>query len=390
MAEMNMLELPIREVIKEIEMELEEENYDPVIILGKSGVGKTESIFDLTKKLGIGFCEMRLVNMTETDIIGIPKEDEYGMTVYAANALLPSEDRDGEVGILVLDEITSASRTVRASAYQLMDSKRAVGNYKLPKRWKVVALGNGANDGGVYTGMENAMLSRGTGCAYRVEPNLRSWKEWAIPHGVNPTIVAFLEMRPEYLHKMDIDEGPALFPCPRSWSALSKKLNVREEKLKDKMNEEIVRIYASGLIGVEAANQFATFYNYKSKVIKAEDILAGEASTDVDNIETEAMYITVQSLVKELNRILDDCAQRPTGAEDEMQKVCNAINWSIEVVDKRRDYAITLFQTLLDASDHFKSLILVDQLGNGSYKGFVNQHCPNLEHMIDEMSKVLE
>ena len=55
-----------------------------------------------------------------------------------------------------------------------MDSKRALGTYKLPDKWKVISLGNGIDDGGVFNGMENAFLSRAM--CYRIEPDLECWK----------------------------------------------------------------------------------------------------------------------------------------------------------------------------------------------------------------------
>ena len=201
---MNMMEISMDTFLNEIKMDLEDEIYEPMIGIGKSGIGKTMGIHELTQQLGIGFCELRLVTMTEIDILGIPKEDANGRTTYAANSLLPDAKRDGERGILVLDEITSAQSTVRAAAYQLLDSKRALGEYKLPERWKVVALGNGIDDGGVFQGMEAAFLSRAT--CYRIEPNADVWVKWAISHDINSSVIAYIRWRPENLSLIHISE----------------------------------------------------------------------------------------------------------------------------------------------------------------------------------------
>ena len=351
---MNMMELPIDKVLEIIKHDFEDENYDPVIVLGKSGVGKTMSIYELTQKLGIGFCEMRLVTMTEVDLLGIPTIDQYGGTTYASNSLLPRVERDGECGILVLDEITSAERTVRAAAYQLLDSKRALGNYKLPPKWKCIALGNGASDGGVFQGMESAFLSRAT--CYRVEPDFNAWKKWAIPNGVNPKIIAFLNMHPEFIHKFDPDEIATIFPCSRSWTALSKKLNARESR--GKLSRDMVEIYAAGAVGVEAANYFGVFYEYSNKMISIDSILGGTATTDIDDIESEAMYIAVQSLVQALTKKLSTNNEVSASAFKELG---NAMEWTARIGMKVKDYAMVVVRDLTASCDEYRDIMIGDR-----------------------------
>ena len=124
MDEMNLLSVSVERFIRLVEEQLEDENLTPVLGLGKSGIGKTESIHELCVKRGIGFKELRLVTMTETDLLGIPLVKEYddpsveggkvAKTQWASNDMLPIASRDGEVGILVLDEITSATATANA------------------------------------------------------------------------------------------------------------------------------------------------------------------------------------------------------------------------------------------------------------------------------------
>lgn len=357
---LNMMEISVDKFVNEIKMDLEDENYDPVIGIGKSGVGKTMSIYELTQELGIGFCELRLVTMTEIDLLGIPKEDEFGRTTYASNALLPEVNRDGEVGILVLDEITSATSTIRAAAYQLLDSKRALGNYKLPPKWKVIGLGNGPDDGGVFQGIENAFLSRAT--CYRIEPNLDSWKKWAIPNGVNPSIIAYLTFDPSKLHVMNTDEIASIFPCPRSWTALSKKLNAREKKNGGQMLPiEQVELYAAGAVGMAEASSFAGFYEYNSATISPEDILEGRAQANsIQRMQPEVVYIIIQNLIKQLQTILvQGRISLGEYKEDSMNKVGNAVNWLMDISQYKLDYAITGLRDLQENVKYFSEIVLM-------------------------------
>ena len=353
---LNMMSVNIKTFTREIKMDFEDGNYDPVIGIGKSGVGKTMSIYELTQELGIGFCELRLVTMTETDLLGIPTI-ENGRTTWASNDLLPMVERDGEAGILVLDEITSATSTIRAAAYQLLDSKRALGNYKLPPKWKVIALGNGPDDGGVYSGIESAFMSRAT--CYRIEPDFATWKAWAIKNNINPTVVAFLSSEPSFIHQLNEAESFAsIFPCPRSWTALSKKLEAREKRNNGKpLEEDMVRILAAGAVGENVSANFCAFYAYNKITIDIEDILTGKASTDIQSVASEVMQIVISNLVYSLTKLF---------TTDENQSVrydrlVNACKWLIGVSKFRGEYASMAFQDLSSNCSQIGIIIATDE-----------------------------
>lgn len=359
---MNMMEISMDTFLNEIRADLEDEIYDPIIGIGKSGIGKTMGIHELTQELGIGFCELRLVTMTEIDILGIPKEDANGRTTYAANSLLPDEKRDGERGILVLDEITSAQSTVRAAAYQLLDSKRALGEYKLPKHWKIVALGNGIDDGGVFQGMEAAFLSRAT--CYRIEPNADVWVKWAIKHGINSSVIAYIRWRPENIHVFNPDEIASIFPCPRSWTALATKLTRREKRNKAVKNNgatldvDDVELYAAGAIGVDLASDFASFYAYNEDTLSAEDILSGKANpAALSNMRPEVVHLTIQSLTKQVTKELDEGRTGVGEFKKEcVTRVVNCLRWAMK--SNKLDYTLILFNDLASTSDKFTEMAL--------------------------------
>lgn len=369
---LNMMSITIERFVQEIKLDLEDGNYDPMIGIGLSGIGKTMSISEVAAELGIGFCELRLVTLTETDMLGIPYKDEHGRTNYASNALLPSVERDGECGILVLDEITSANRSVRAAAYQLLDSKRALGNYQLPPKWKVIGLGNGPDDGGVFSGMEAAFLSRCT--CYRIEPDLNVWKKWAVKNEVNPSVIAFLSFMPNMLHDFDADEIASVFPCPRSWTALSTRLNAREKRSKTGILDiDQVEIYAAGSVGVKVASQFSAFYAYNGKTISAEDILDGKASVkDVANIEAEVIFLVIQQLVKAIDKLFKTTPKvNGQCSLDVLTKLVNVCKWFVGISQYRLEYAVLGIVDLAGASDDFNNTIINDDRFIELYPEFI-------------------
>ena len=54
---MNMREIKLATFLNFIREQIEDEDYTPVMGIGKSGIGKTEGVAELCKEMGIGFCE---------------------------------------------------------------------------------------------------------------------------------------------------------------------------------------------------------------------------------------------------------------------------------------------------------------------------------------------
>lgn len=360
---LNMREASITEINDFIRDLFAMEIYDPVIVLGKFGMGKTASLKGLAKELGIGYSELRLVTMTETDMLGIPTISAQGTTTYASNDLLPIAERDGERGILAIDEITSCSATMRAAAYQLLDGQRALGNYKLPEKWICVGLGNGPDDGGVFNGAEAALFTRCYG--FRVTPNLDSFKEYAIENGFNPSVLAYLNYAPDKLHVYDPDELDGLCPCPRTWEKLSKLLNGKEKFNGGKpLSMAVAEFLASASIGVKEAGFFSGFYKYNqgAKVISIADVLDGKADgRQVDANEPQVVYIALEQLIKEINSELSTDTKIAGEHSDKMiKRIANAANWIIDASTKKLDYGILGIRDLTSGVKELNSIMLQD------------------------------
>lgn len=288
---MNLMEVSIGRMLNLVKEQIDDELFQtPMLFIGKSGIGKTEAIMGLAKSMGIGFKEFRLILTTEVDLMGTPniEKDPDGSewSSFATPRTMPSVEKDGEVGILLFDEITSATANVRTAAMQLMDKSRKLGNYKLPPKWLIVCLGNGEEDGGNFNGMEFAFLNR---CiSYRVKTEVDctdpvkglGWIQWAMQNKVNPSVVSFIKQYGlEVLHDFDTDLPAAAFPSPRSWTGLANKLTVQELKNGGKPLDDIaVSIYASGFVGKEMGNRFAVHYRFKDQLVDPKLILSGKVN----------------------------------------------------------------------------------------------------------------
>ena len=354
---LNMVEVQMNEALSLIREDIEDGVYTPTFLLGKFGVGKTAGLKALAKKLNIGYCELRLVNMTETDMLGIPTITTYGQmvvvgpdgkeytqdksrTTYASNDLLPMVERDGEVGILAIDEITSCSDVMRAAAYQLLDGQRSLGNYHLPPKWKCVGLGNGPEDGGVFNGGEAALWTRGS--CLRIKVTVEDWKTYAIPAGINPAIVAYLSVNPSNIHDYDADEMAGATACPRTWENLSIKLNKREERNGGQpLSLAAVTTYAAMYVGEKIGDDFAGFYKYKAsdQMIDPNEVLAGKAlGRDILGVDTQVVHITIQSVISLLAKDLSDSHNMLT--DDIKKKLVNAAKWAVDIGHQKTDYGV--------------------------------------------------
>jgi len=185
----------------------------PAFIWGPPGVGKSSIVKEIARDYNKNLIDIRASLLDPTDLRGIPtvKND---IAFWCPPSFLPY-DQDSE-GIIFFDELNAAPPLVQASLYQLTLDGR-IGEYVLPKGWKIVAAGNRAEDHSITFRMPAALANRFIHLDYEV--NFEDWRKWAIQEDINPLIVSFLSLRQELLFKMEKAERG--FPTPRSWEMVS-------------------------------------------------------------------------------------------------------------------------------------------------------------------------
>ena len=368
---LNFEDVTISEFITEIKEAIENKEYgQPILGLGKAGIGKSECIQEIAQELNIGFKAVRLADHAVQDLTGypIPYRDEQlkkSIVEMSDNVVFPIVGKDPEEGILLLDEFPSAEKDVRTAALQLLDANRGMGSYKLPDKWLVVVLGNGPQDGGTFNGLEDTVITR---CEdFRINPSFNDWKTWALKHDINDTVLAFIENngKNEVLHTMlsseqrelDADEtkdtGRAC-ATPRSWTALSRKLNVREARLGILPKEKVER-HAGGFLGAELGAKFAAFYANKKFIIPYADIASGKAlSLNLDNYKPESLYILMGNIRKntadKLNSYTNDQIKTLDG--NDLKEIANVTKFIIKMANEKQfDYASIMVSDITAASN---------------------------------------
>lgn len=252
----------------------------PFFLWGPVGVGKSQVAYQVTKKLKIGFTDVRLSQMDPTDIKGFPSPDPAkGLMRWLPADFLPTKGK----GLLFLDELNSAPQAVQASAYQLI-LDRKVGNYELPPGWAVGAAGNRASDRSIVHRMPAALANRFVHIDFDVD--LEDWVAYARDvAGIDPNNIAFMRFRANLLHNFNADANPLAFPTPRSWFTVDK---IMKQNLS--MSDEYALIQST--VGPEAAAEHAAFMRVIKDLPTPDEIKVAPDTTKVPSAPATLYALT--------------------------------------------------------------------------------------------------
>lgn len=192
----------------------------PAHLWGPPGVGKSDTVRQIGESRGWSTIDFRCSTRDPVALMGLP--DIAGDTArWKVPDEFPQVERDGEEGILFLDEINVAAPSMQAAAFGLV-LDRKVGEYVLPAGWRIVAAGNRQADRAAAQRMPSALANRFA--HIDVDADIDSFVEWANAKDMSPIIVAFLRWRPNLLHHM---QGEArAFPTPRAWASVDRIVDI--------------------------------------------------------------------------------------------------------------------------------------------------------------------
>lgn len=257
----------------------------PLFIHGSPGIGKSYIVAEVAKKNGLELVDVRLSQMDPVDLRGVPsiKGDQ---TVWMPPVFFP-KDTDSK-GILFLDELNSAPPSVQAAIYQLV-LDRKMGEYELPKKWRIVCAGNRVSDRGVVFRLPTPLANRMV--HLHVQARFEDFKLFAIKNGVHPFVIGFLGFRPDLLSTdpvIEDDANPA-FATPRSYEMLSNIL---------KKSRDIAKIIPIiyGTIGYSAGIEFTSYVKVYEELPDVAAIYEGHYPTI--EMKPALLYALVSALVE--------------------------------------------------------------------------------------------
>jgi MoxR-like ATPase len=259
--------------------------HTPLMIWGAPGIGKSQIVAEAAAHHQAPLIDIRLSQMEPSDLRGIPFRDGNHV-VWAPPAMLPQVARDGEQGILFLDEINSAAPTVSASAYQLVLDRR-IGDYQVPPGWLIIAAGNRQGDRGVTYTMPAPLANRFS--HVELEVNLDDWMLWAWKQGIDDRVIAFLRFKPELLFVFEPEHSHQAFPTPRTWEFTSRAL----QKFAD--TPDLLREALPACVGAAAGVELYAFVEHLKDIPDIDGILEGKEHSVPEAIDLQ--YAVASALV---------------------------------------------------------------------------------------------
>ena len=334
-----------------------------ILGLGSSGIGKSAVIKQITERKNMGLIDLRLLLYTETDLKGIPfPNEDKTRTKWLPNDILPNVERDGERGILLVEELTSAPKRVQAAAYQLIQDRR-LGEYILPEGWFIVALGNREDDNGVFVQMPSPLANRFE--IHDIGYDLDIWKKnFAYKTGVNPFVISYLNFKPGALHNFVPDSTSMIFASPRTWHAVSDILNTNVFDFDD----DILRYKIEGNVGEIECNSFLQFCKLKDELVSVDDILSG---VDVEiPTEHDKIYLLIGSIISRLEDLrqindIDDVD------EELISKFENAINFLLKL---KPEFTVLGLKDLVSLNKKLVKGLFIEELDNDDIIDFITEN----------------
>lgn len=260
----------------------------PAMLWGPPGVGKSQVVAQVADELGMELRDIRMTLLDPVDLRGLPRINDDGRTSWSTPDFLPS-DPDSR-GILFLDEINAAPPSVQAAGYQLV-LDRKLGDYELPDGWIVVGAGNREGDRAVTHRMPTPLANRFL--HVEVIPDLEDWVAWALTADVTTPVIAFLQFRPDLLHKFEPKSASKAFPTPRSWEMAS-------SILKAEAPGEVEYSLLAGTVGEAAAAELSGFLRVWRKLPHPDSVLLDPENAEVPD-DPATLYALTGALARKAN-----------------------------------------------------------------------------------------
>lgn len=255
-------------------------------ITGAPGGGKSALAFSMgaimTAELGfhVPVFEIRGPSLADPSFVtGIP-DVSGAVTALKRMNLLPPPNTPS---VLLIDELGATHQQIRAALTQLIYDKKA-GEYCLDPRTFIICTGNRHSDRAASTKIETHVANRLR--HFELETNLQEWQAFIASKNLHPLLIAFLEQRPDMLHKFDPKADELAFPSPRTWEEVAIDMTLMS-------NADDILASASSLVGAGPACELAAFVERASvipdwKTFRA--MPAGDAASLLKKSEASVQY----------------------------------------------------------------------------------------------------
>jgi hypothetical protein len=268
------------------------------IFTGQPGIGKSAAWKIAADQMGVPLYDLRVSMLGRTELMGIPMPDKENKTMeFYSLDLLP---KSGE-GIVLLEELTSAPKSVQTPLYQLAWDKR-LWNYKLPEGIMLGATGNRIEDRATAESMSTALSSRFQ--HIHIDITIPDFKEYCTRENIFPWIPTYIEKTGlEALNNFSPKLKQETFACPRTWELLSWSLwalcpSRREfmSAMQNPVQRAQIMEVAIGTVGEQQGTGFITYCQLMKDSLDPQIVLRDPVNAPIP-VELSEMFVVHQQLV---------------------------------------------------------------------------------------------
>lgn len=303
-------------------------------LIGSPGIGKSDIIRQVAAEFDLKVIDFRLAQADPTDLSGFPTlnadrtrchyappitfplagdelpiktpavyetvVDGKLVSVETPESRAVYEDLQVEVTppvyykgwLLFLDELTAAPQMVQAAAYKVI-LDRQVGEHDLHENVRIVAAGNKASDKAIVQRMSTALQSRVV--TLEVIIDMDDWLSWAEHNGVDKRIMAYIQFRPDMLHKFNANHQDLTFPCPRTWVFASDLMKIWGVITLKNL------VVLAGTISKGAASELISFCQVYHTLPTLEKLINDPAGTPIDNSKKDLLFAVCSLIGQSFN-----------------------------------------------------------------------------------------
>ena len=273
----------------------------PVFLWGPSGAAKSTSVHLFVEEMrktdpSFGFIDLRASMMDPVDVRGVPfvNKDADGKGTDASWVpfdCFPNAQRDGERGVLNIEELNGAPPPVQLSLYQLTFDRR-IGDYTLPDGWVVWAGGNRDSDNGVTYQVPSPLANR-FAQHILVEPTVEDFVSYGIKNGIRMDVLGFIRFRPDLLFTYDHDNPSLTFGTLRSYTYLSQLVDEFEKEGLDE--DEFLYPVIQNCIGEGTGIEYFSFRKYYQALPDLKELIRDPEGAEVPT-ENAVLYAVIMGL----------------------------------------------------------------------------------------------
>ena len=300
----------------------------PIRMQGRHGIGKSQSVYQIAKKLGLQVVERRLSQMTEGDLIGLPEMTGEGKT--RSTSFKPCDwliDCCENPRVLFLDELNRALPGVGQATFQLADSRGFYG-YKLHPETRIFV---GENIGDQYQVQTTDPAEISRYAIVELDPSIEEWIEYLGEINCHSATIEFLRGNSKFIeHRQGAFENNKKYPDRRAWVRLDTEL--QQSKVIDDPYHEVFYHICMAMVGVEAAVVFTKFCKEREQQITAKDIIANwKKAKKKMGKETQEKYVECIGKLTDhikVNDVNDDEAKQIASFMEDAPAECRLATWA--------------------------------------------------------------